>query len=202
MINVIYVDDERSLLDIGNAFLERSNELNVDTATTVAEAEMVMRSSHYDAIVSDYQMPGISRLEFLKMIREKDKPIPFILFTDRGPEEAVIEAHNSAVSFYLQKGADLNSLFIELQNKIKQATARYRAELSLLVKRHDAIMAMELAQVATFEFDEKTRVFKFDDVFFHLYRTDAVGRVDTTWRQRGTSKSSFTRKTGPRCPSS
>jgi hypothetical protein len=35
-------------------------------------------------------------------------------------------------------------------------------------------MAMELAQVATFEFDEKAKVFKFDDVFFHLYRTEAA----------------------------
>jgi PAS domain-containing protein len=35
-------------------------------------------------------------------------------------------------------------------------------------------MAMDLAQVATFEFDERTKVFKFDDIFFNLYRTNAV----------------------------
>ena len=174
MIHVMYVDDEKSLLDVGKAFLEMTGELNVDTAASVQEAEIAMSKTHYDAIVSDYQMPGVSGLDFLKMVRERDKRIPFILFTGKGREEVVIEAHNSGVSFYLQKGGDPNSLFVELENKIKQATARYKAELSLLVKRREAVMAMELAQVATFEFDEKTKIFKFDDVFFHLYRTDAA----------------------------
>ena len=38
-----------------------------------------MSTGGYDAIISDYQMPETDGLEFLKLIRSKDDPIPFAL---------------------------------------------------------------------------------------------------------------------------
>jgi DNA-binding response OmpR family regulator len=173
MIRVIYVDDEEYLLEIGKIFLERNGDLNVDMATSVKEATEAMARSHYDALISDYQMPGEDGLQYLKKVRERDKDIPFILFTGRGREEVVIEACNSGVSFYVQKGGDPNAQFFELEHKIKQAVSKRSAEDSLVVKKYQAAMAMDLARVATFEFDVRADQFRFDDLFYHLYKTDA-----------------------------
>jgi len=59
-------------------------------------------------------MPETNGIDFLKLIRSRDDPIPFILFTGRGREEVVIEALNSGADFYLQKGGDPSSQFKEL----------------------------------------------------------------------------------------
>ncbi|TAJ45624.1 PAS domain S-box protein [Methanofollis fontis] len=128
MISVLYVDDEPSLLEICTLFLERGGDISVDTALSAGDAIERMASHHYDAVISDYQMPGMDGIEFLRTVRESGDGIPFIIFTGKGREEVVIEALNCGADFYLQKGGDPKSQFAELKSKILHSTARKRAE--------------------------------------------------------------------------
>ncbi len=131
MYSVLYVDDEIDLLEIGKVFLERSGDLQVDTAPSGREAMACMEARGYDAIISDYQMPEMNGIDLLKRVREGDPAIPFILFTGKGREEMVIEALNNGVTFYIQKGGDPMSQFLELEHKVKQAVNGHRNELGL-----------------------------------------------------------------------
>jgi PAS domain S-box-containing protein len=133
MITVLFVDDEPALLDVSRIFLEKSGELKVDTCDSATEALELLKDRSYDAIVSDYEMPCINGIEFLKRLRTIGDPTPFIIFTGKGREHVVIEALNSGADFYLQKGGDPRSQFTELIHKIKQAVQRRKAEISLLI---------------------------------------------------------------------
>ena len=62
---ILYVDDEPMLLDIGKLFLERNGQFKVDTYTSASDGLTFLKSENYDAIVSDYQMPGINGIDFL-----------------------------------------------------------------------------------------------------------------------------------------
>jgi len=131
MFNVLYVDDESGLLEIAQAFLEMSGDLLVDTAISAQEAEGRMEEKQYDAIISDYQMPDVNGIELLKRVRNTYKDLPFILFTGKGREEVVIEALNNGVTFYVQKGGDPRSQFMELEHKLKNAIVGHKTELAL-----------------------------------------------------------------------
>ncbi len=128
-IRVLIVDDERALLDVARIFLERAGGFSVSTAQSARSALDTMGAGSYDVIVSDYQMPGMDGIAFLKVVRERDGNIPFILFTGKGREEVVIGAINNGADFYLQKGGEPNSQFAELAHKIRQAVHRRKAEL-------------------------------------------------------------------------
>jgi PAS domain S-box-containing protein len=131
MISVLYVDDEQGFLEIAQLFLEQSGDFSVKTAISAQEALECPAIRSCDAIVSDYQMPGMDGIAFLKAVRERFGDIPFILFTGRGREEVVIEAINNGADFYLQKGGDPTAQFAELAHKIRHAVGRKRAENSL-----------------------------------------------------------------------
>ncbi len=131
MYRVLYVDDECGLLEIAQAFLEMSGDLQVDTALSAQEAEGRMEEKQYDAIISDYQMPEVNGIELLKRVRNKEKDLPFILFTGKGREEVVIEALNNGVTFYLQKGGEPLSQFAELEHKVKNAIVGHKTEHAL-----------------------------------------------------------------------
>ena len=121
MITLLLVDDETSLLDTGKIFLEKTGDIVVHTAPSAHAALSLMKSTDYDAIISDYQMPGMDGIELLKQVRRSGNTIPFILFTGRGREEVVIQALNEGADYYLQKGGDPKSQFAELSHKIRQA---------------------------------------------------------------------------------
>ena len=125
---ILYVDDEPGLLEIGKLFLERSGQFSIDIIASAPDALKVLNSSNFDAIISDYQMPGMNGIDFLKKVRTSGNTTPFILFTGRGREEVVIEAINNGANFYLQKGGDPRSQFAELEHKIRQAIQQQKAE--------------------------------------------------------------------------
>lgn len=134
MYRILYVDDEPALLEITKLFLERNGEITVDTRTSAIPALPLLDSGVHDAVISDYQMPGMDGIEFLKKVRASGNKIPFILFTGKGREEVVIQALNEGADFYLQKGGDPASQFAELSNKIRYAINSKRAEETLKEK--------------------------------------------------------------------
>jgi PAS domain S-box-containing protein len=143
MISLLYVDDEPDLLDLCKLFLEREGEFSVAIVTSAREGLQILAEGMIDAIVSDYQMPGMDGIEFLKQVRKDFKDIPFILFTGKGREEVVIEAIENGADFYLQKGGDPRAQFSELSHKIRQAFRRKKAEEELRMMKATVSNAAE-----------------------------------------------------------
>ncbi len=128
MITVLYVDDEPSLLDVAKLFLERSGDFSVDTAVSAQQGLELLKSGKYEVVVSDYQMPGMDGIEFLKVLRKEYLLLPFIIFTGKGREEIAIQAFEAGADFYLQKGGAPKAQFAELIRKITSVVERRRAE--------------------------------------------------------------------------
>lgn len=158
MFTVLYVDDEPDLLEVGKLFLERNGQFNVDTITSAPAALALMDTKVYDAIIADYQMPGMDGIRFLKKVRISGNTIPFILFTGRGREEIVIQALNEGADFYLQKGGDPLVQFTELAHQIRQAVQQRRAEASIRDHERREADIINFLPDATFAIDTKGTV--------------------------------------------
>jgi CheY-like chemotaxis protein len=132
MISALYVDDEPALLELGKIFLERAGGIQVETMSSAPEALIKIPSARYDVIISDYQMPDMDGISFLKLIRSRFPALPFIIFTGKGREDVVIEALNSGADHYIQKGGDAKAQFAELAHTIRRAVERKRANDAIL----------------------------------------------------------------------
>lgn len=128
MISVLYVDDDPDLLEIGKVFLEDIGNFSVETCLSAPLALGLLEQASYHAVLSDYDMPVMNGIQFLKEVRLRYPSLPFIIFTGRGREDVVIEALNNGVDFYLQKGGEPRSQFAELSHKIHAAVQRRQSD--------------------------------------------------------------------------
>jgi len=158
MVVILYIDDEPDLLEIGKVFLESSGDIHVETISSARQALWRLGEDHFDAILSDYQMPEMDGIEFLKEVRRQYGEIPFILFTGKGREEIVIEAINNGADFYVQKGGEKTSQFAELVHHIQAAIERRQAIDRLLDSDRRSADVIDFAPTPLFAIDNEGKV--------------------------------------------
>ena len=126
-IRVLHVDDEPGFADMTATFLEREHhQISVRTTTNPEEGKEIVADADIDCIVSDYDMPQTTGIEFLEAIRGEHPDLPFILYTGKGSEEVAADAISADVTDYLQKESG-NEQYKILANRIKNAVAAQRS---------------------------------------------------------------------------
>jgi PAS domain S-box-containing protein len=124
-IDVLHVDDDPSVLDLTEAYLERELEaLAVTSVTAAGDALDELDDGRFDCVVSDYEMPGMDGLEFFERLRETEHSVPFVLYTGKGSEEIASQALNAGVTGYFQKGGP--EQLRRLANRVRQAVDEHR----------------------------------------------------------------------------
>lgn len=147
LIRILFVDDERSLLDLSKTFLEESDkDFQVDTASSTEEALQRLSKEEYDVVVSDSLMPTMGSIEFLSELRKQGNETPFIVFTGKGREEVAVEAFKRGANSYVLRGGDPTSQYSELakdadesRDGLAESEKRYR---SLVETSNDGIMVL------------------------------------------------------------
>jgi DNA-binding NtrC family response regulator len=130
-MNILLVDDEPTILDISVLFLKKYCGGTIQAVRSAYMALSLLEESRYNVIVSDYEMPDMDGILFLKTLRSKGDDTPFIVFTGRLRGEIAIEALNNGASFYLQKGGDPTAQYCELSHMVYQVVNRRKAEMEL-----------------------------------------------------------------------
>ena len=128
LLHVLYVDDEKCLLRVSKRILEMDGEFNVDVATSVEEAFEMLKNQSYDAVISDYEMPGKNGLQFLRELRDNGNDVPFVIFTGKGREEVAVKALNLGADGYFSKIGDPETVYGELTYGIRQSVERNDAK--------------------------------------------------------------------------
>ena len=131
-LRVLLVDDEPDVAEVTAEFLQRraDAEASVVIETEASAGLDRLESERFDAVVSDYEMPGMDGIEFLERVRERNPELPFILFTGRGSEDLASRAISAGVTDYVQKGSGTDQYDL-LTRRVESAVGRRRAEREL-----------------------------------------------------------------------
>ena len=189
---ILCVDDEAFLLDVCRLFLESTDDFRVTTALSAEEAVKLISEVKYEAVVSDYEMPGMSGIDLLKEIRSQGIYIPFIIFTGKGREDVVIEALNNGADFYLQKGGEPKSQFVELASKIHHAIRQKSAEKSLEFEREQLLSIFDsLEQMVYVSDPESHEILYVNKYFQNMLKRDVIGKKCYSELMQNTSPCDF-----------
>jgi PAS domain S-box-containing protein len=141
--HILHVDDDLSFLEVSKQIIQDMNSVfNVEFALSVDEALSKLRKNCYNIIVSDYDMPDRSGLDFLKAVKKNGWEIPFILFTGKGREEVAIQALNLGADGYYNKQGAPETVYGELVHGILTVHEKWRIKQALeeSEKRYSALM--------------------------------------------------------------
>jgi len=111
-INVLIVDDYKTMLRIVRNLLKQLGFNNVDEATDGSMALQMLRVENYGLIISDWNMEPMTGLQLLREVRAdaKVKDTPFIMVTAESKSENVIAAKEAGVSNYIVKPFNAETL--------------------------------------------------------------------------------------------
>ncbi len=117
-VNILWVDDEIDLLKPLIIFLEQKG-YTVHTSISGDEALEVLRTRPFDIIFLDENMPGLSGIETLSLLKNSYPNLPVVMIT-KSEEEAIMEdAIGSNISDYLIKPVKPNQILLCLKKNLE-----------------------------------------------------------------------------------
>ncbi|HNY31780.1 MAG TPA: sigma-54 dependent transcriptional regulator [Fibrobacteria bacterium] len=117
MARILIVDDEALMRDMAAESLRRRGHETV-LAKNVPEGLEKFDAS-IALVLSDYKMPGMTGMDLLKKIREKDPEVPFVIMTAHGTVQVAVEAMRHSAWDFLEKPFDPDVLEITVDRALE-----------------------------------------------------------------------------------
>ncbi len=99
---ILVVDDEPVVLDGCEATLTKTG-YEVETTLNAEEALDKIEAGRYDAIVTDLKLPGLSGIQLLKIVKDKEPETDIIMITGYATVQTAVEAMKLGAFDYISK---------------------------------------------------------------------------------------------------
>ncbi|PKL60751.1 MAG: hypothetical protein CVV33_01055 [Methanomicrobiales archaeon HGW-Methanomicrobiales-4] len=124
-----------------------SDPIFVVTITECAiDAIHIFLEKYFQIIISDFEMPDMDGIAFLKYLRQNGDNVPFIIFTSEGHESAIIEALNYGGDLFIRT----HTGFHDLPDKVRSVILSRRSEIELVESQKRIADIIDFLPDATF----------------------------------------------------
>ncbi|WP_421992875.1 chemotaxis response regulator CheY [Roseococcus sp.] len=122
-MNVLIVDDYKTMLRIIRNLLKQLEFDNVEEATDGSEALAKLRAGNFGLVISDWNMEPMTGLDLLKEVRAdaRLRSLPFIMITAESKTENVVAAKQAGVSNYIVKPFNAETLREKIEKVLVHA---------------------------------------------------------------------------------
>ena len=154
---ILVIDDEESLRNTFQFFLQNEGYSPVITASTYEEALNEINDRHFDLIISDIVLGGSTGIDLLRRVRELGRTCPVVMITGYPTVETASEAVRLGAFDYIPKPVEKQTLLktarlalrqhqLELgQRRAEQERERYRTFLETVFKSvADGIITVDM----------------------------------------------------------
>ena len=129
-VAILFVDDVAEDTELAQHELRRANidcvSQRVETAAAMLEALDTMKP---DIVISDYSMPLFDGMEALRLVRERDPLLPFIVFTGTMNEEVAVGCMKAGANDYVIKERMRRLPFVVQEALARRETQRETQEM-------------------------------------------------------------------------
>ena len=115
------IEDDTELSELISDFLNSKDEISCEIVAESVE-EFIDKSKGeeaLDVVLSDIQLPGMTGLEGIRLLKSKYPDMDFIVITVYHDEDKIFEALRSGASGYLLKSTPLNEIYSAIHDLSK-----------------------------------------------------------------------------------
>jgi two-component system NtrC family sensor kinase len=153
-MTVVYVvDDDRLVTESLSRALQLETDWQVRAFNDGVRALEAMPALPPDVVLSDFKMPGMDGIAFLRKVRAAQSDAVLILLTGYADKESAIRAINEiGIWQYVEKPWDLGDLLVKMRqglerralvDELRKKNAVLEARLGELEKAHDELIRSE-----------------------------------------------------------
>ena len=163
-LRILIIDGSADDADLLIRQLRREGyEVSAERTDTAVGLNAALEDQGWNVVLCDFNMPGFSGIDALKMVRARDRDVPFIFVSGAIGEDVAVAAMRAGAQDYVMK-ANLTRLALAIERELRETAvrrertaaearqreteARYRQILAIAP---DAIVAIDQAlTIATF----------------------------------------------------
>ncbi len=149
MIKILWADDEIDLLKPHIIYLETKG-YHLTPAKSGDEALDILENEKFNLVFLDENMPGVTGLETLTIIKEKYPNIPVVMITKSEEESIMEEAIGSKIADYLIKPVNPNQILLAIKKNIdssrlveEKTTSKYQQEFQKISMKLSSFLDKE-----------------------------------------------------------
>ena len=137
--HLLVVDDQTSMRELLGILFEREG-YTVSAASSAEEAIALLKSLPIDLVLTDMNMPGMSGLELVRLVRSgvipQHRDLPMVMVTAYGTTQSAIQAMKEGASDYVLKPFDNDELRIVVRKALgHQALVQENESLKAALKQ-------------------------------------------------------------------
>jgi two-component system response regulator FixJ len=166
LIRLALIDDDSAVLDSLQLYFARQR---IETACFTQAKEFlsaVAAGGQFDCIVSDVRMPGMSGLDLVRHLKERDIATPIILITGHGDVDMAVAAIKVGAADFIEKPFDESRLLASVRDAIADTEQRenadeqkeVRAKFESLTARQRQVMELAVAGLSNKEIGAQLKI--------------------------------------------
>jgi len=172
MIKLLLVEDDDILGFIIKEGMELIGDYEVMWCQNPKAGLVAFDSFVPDVVVSDVEMPGMTGLEMVKILRQKNPYIPIILETGVSSAKTIVEAYSIGIDNYIKKPFLPAELDAYIQVLLRRISASPKPASS--VAEPVAVLSESQYVFGSYKFDSKRQTLESKSNRFELSVTEAV----------------------------
>jgi len=130
--HIIVVDDHFEMLEFLRSMLELADhDYEVLAVPSAEESMLELRRSHFDLLITDVRLPGMSGFDLVRRMRKIGRDIPVIMITAYSSPQGKKEAADLGVYRYFRKPLDTDEVLTAVNNALYGAEKTAPAQPSI-----------------------------------------------------------------------
>lgn len=169
--HIMVVDDHFEMLEFLRSMLELSDhEYEVLAVPSAEECMLELRRSHFDLLITDVRLPGMSGFDLVRRMRKLGRDMPVIMITAYSSPQGKKEAADLGVLRYFRKPLDTDEVLTAVN------TALYGEKETVQIRPSSTEQPANLSQAAR----SRLELLRADTGAMHLTLTTAQGQTILT----------------------